>query len=118
MESNEGAVLAFLAEWFDPHSQLLKQYLLTYHVNTSEVEMNDLKTRRKFLKRTKLPRTLNESNFMKDSNIVLFSRELKLVDYADTAMVYAHESKNAHMILFKSSGLNELISHLSSHSSF
>ena len=85
MESNEGAVLAFLAEWFDPHSQLLKQYLLTYHVNTSEVEMNDLKTRRKFLKRTKLPRTLNESNFMKDSNIVLFSRELKLVDYADTA---------------------------------
>ena len=54
-------------------------------LNTSrkEVEMNDLKTRRKFLKRTKLPQTLQVADFTKGATVVLLSRELLLVDYAD-----------------------------------
>jgi len=55
-------------------------------LNTSrnEVEMNDLKTKRKFLKKTKLdPQTLRVSDFTKGATILLLSRELLLVDYAD-----------------------------------
>jgi nucleoside-diphosphate kinase len=86
MECNKSdIILSFVAEWFDPNSQMLKQYLLVFHVNSSEVEMNDLKTRRKFLKKTKLPPTLSQSDFIKGSTLVLLSRELKLLDYADTA---------------------------------
>ncbi|KAL7431717.1 hypothetical protein ACHAXM_004562 [Skeletonema potamos] len=46
--------------------------------------MNDFK-RRKFLKKIKIPPTLTSSDFIKGSTIVLLSRELKLVEYADTA---------------------------------
>jgi nucleoside-diphosphate kinase len=85
MECNkEDVTLSFVAEWFDPNSQMLKQFLLTYHVNSFEVEMNDFK-RRKFLKKIKIPPTLTSSDFIKGSTIVLLSRELKLVEYADTA---------------------------------
>jgi nucleoside-diphosphate kinase len=55
-------------------------------LNTSrnEVEMNDLKTKRKFLKKTKLdPQTLRVSDFTKGATVVLLARELLLVDYAD-----------------------------------
>lgn len=54
-------------------------------LNTSrkEVEMNDLRTKRKFLKKTKLPQTLRVSDFTKGATVVLLSRELLLVDYAD-----------------------------------
>jgi nucleoside-diphosphate kinase len=53
-------------------------------LNTSrnEVEMNDLKTKRKFLKKTKLPKHLKVADFTKGATVVLF-RELLLVDYAD-----------------------------------
>ena len=93
MVEHDEVVLSFIAEWFDPHSQLLKQYLLTYHVSTSEVEMKDLTTRRKFLKKTKLPSTLDGSQFIKGSSFVLLARELKLVDYADMVTRRLLESK-------------------------
>ena len=107
MECNEN--LSFVAEWFDPHSQLLKKYLLTYHVKSEEVEMNDVKTRRKFLKRTKLPPTLGHSDFVKGSIIVLFSRKLKLVDYADKATRQLLEDKEERMTILVTPTLNEAI---------
>lgn len=110
MECNEtDIVFSFVAEWLDPHSQLLKQYLLTYHVNTSEVEMNDLNTRRKFLKRTKLPPTLDQSDFVKGSTIVLLSRQLKLVDYADMATRLLLQEKEERMTILVTPSLNDSI---------
>ena len=107
MECNENdTVLSFVAEWHDPQSQLLKQYLLIYHVNSSEVEMNDFKTRRKFLKRTKLPPTLNHSDFIKGQQIILLSRKLKLVDYADKATRKLLEDKEERMTILVSPSLN------------
>ncbi len=54
------------------------------NASRNEVEMNDLKTKRKFLKKTKLdPQTLRVSDFTKGATVVLLSRELLLVDYAD-----------------------------------
>ncbi len=110
MECNEtDIVFSFVAEWLDPHSQLLKQFLLTYHVNTSEVEMNDLNTRRKFLKRTKLPPTLDQSDLVKGSTIVLLSRQLKLVDYADTATRQLLQEKEERMTILVTPSLNDSI---------
>ena len=85
MEESEDVVLSFIAEWFDPYSQLLKEYLLVLHTAKNEVEMTDLKTRRKFLKKTKIPSSLTLTDFSKGSKIILLSRELNLIDYADTA---------------------------------
>jgi nucleoside-diphosphate kinase len=110
MESDENdIVLSFIAEWFDPYSQLLKKYLLTYHVNTSEVEMNDLNTRRKFLKRTKLPPPLDHSDFVKGSIVVLLSRQLKLVDYADTATRQILQDKEERMTILVTPSLIECV---------
>jgi|EP01082_Thalassiosira_pseudonana_P003144 nucleoside-diphosphate kinase len=113
MEVND-RVLGFVAEWFDPHPQINKKYLLVrassppclfvdlsttlnptllslptfpptqkYYCETSEVEMKDLSTNRKFLKKTKIPPSLKEADFFVGANIILLARDLKLIDYAD-----------------------------------
>ena len=70
MECNE-RVLSFVAEWFDPHPQIVKQYLLKYHCNTTEVEMKDVQTKRIFLKKTKIPSSLKEQDFFVGASILL-----------------------------------------------
>ena len=82
MECNE-RVLSFIAEWFDPHPQIIKKFLLKYHCATTEVEMKDIQTKRTFLKKTKVPPTLKEESFFVGANILLLSRDLKLIQYAD-----------------------------------
>ncbi|KAL7525919.1 hypothetical protein ACHAXR_001217 [Thalassiosira sp. AJA248-18] len=83
MECNE-RVLSFIAEWFDPAPQVYKQFLLKYHCKTNEVEMRDIRTKRVFLKKTKIPPSLKESDFFHGANILLLSRDLKLIEYADS----------------------------------
>ncbi|KAL9187051.1 hypothetical protein ACHAXT_010771 [Thalassiosira profunda] len=83
MECNE-RVLSFIAEWYDPAPQVTKQYLLKLHCHSNEVEMRDIQTKRSFLKRTKLPPTLLESDFSLGANIVLLSRDLRLTHYGDS----------------------------------
>lgn len=58
MNSIDERVLSFIAEWFDPHPQIVKRYLLKFHCSTSEVEMKDIQTKRIFLKKTKIPPSL------------------------------------------------------------
>lgn len=82
MEVDE-RVLGFVAEWFDPHPQIIKKYLLKFYCETCEVEMKDLSTNRKFLKKTKIPPSLKSTDFFVGANILLLSRDLKLIDYAD-----------------------------------
>jgi nucleoside-diphosphate kinase len=84
MEPHEDdIILSFVSEYFDPHSQLTKEYLLMLNTSKNEVEMNDIKTKRKFLKKTKLPKHLKVSDFTKGATVIILSRELLLVDYAD-----------------------------------
>jgi len=42
---------AFLVEWLDPQAQLVRQYLLFFYSIDGTVEMDDIKNRRKFLRR-------------------------------------------------------------------
>ena len=46
--------------------------------------MKELATGRKFLKRTRIPSMIKISDFLVGKNILLFSRDLKLVDYGDS----------------------------------
>ena len=78
MECNE-QVNSFIAEWFDMRPQITKRYLLKFHCSINEVEMTDLQTKRQFLKRTKIPPTLKETDFFVGANILLLSRDLKLI---------------------------------------
>ena len=78
MESNE-RVYSFIAEWFDMRPQITKRYLLKFHCSTNEVEMTDLQTKRQFLKKTKIPPALKETDFFVGANILLLSRDLKLI---------------------------------------
>ena len=76
--------ITFIAEWFDSHPQVTKRYLLKFYPATMEVEMKDTSTRTKFLKRTKIDNeSLTKDDFHLGATVILFSRDLKLVEYGD-----------------------------------
>lgn len=84
----EEETLSFISEWFDPHPQITKKFLLKYFPGTHEVEMTA--DGKKFLKRTKIP-TTSPSNpksindFFVGATIILFSRDVKLIEYGDNS---------------------------------
>lgn len=82
MEENQ--ILSFIAEWYDPHPQITKEFCVRYFSSTHELEMKDISNGRKFLKKTKLPQTIKKIDFAVGNNISLFSRDMKLVDYGDS----------------------------------
>lgn len=43
MRNSEEVSLSFLVDWVDPQSSLLRNFRLTYHLGSSEVEMIDAK---------------------------------------------------------------------------
>ncbi|MEW5319871.1 MAG: hypothetical protein WDW38_010990 [Sanguina aurantia] len=76
------ARLCFISEWLDPNSGVIWKYQLFYYPNTKEVEMVDIKNRRTFLKKTRYEDLRPELLFM-GSTVVVFSRQLKIIDYGD-----------------------------------
>jgi nucleoside-diphosphate kinase len=76
-------VLGFLAEWYDPRPQLKRKFLLKYYSATHDAEMIEVEKHRCFLKRSKLPSTVFPSDFSVGSQVLIYGRELKILDYAD-----------------------------------
>jgi nucleoside-diphosphate kinase len=72
----------FLVEWFDNLSSLVNKLRLSYYLSDGSVELLNLKTRKLFLKKTKIP-DLKLSDFFIGGVITIFSRKLNIVDYAD-----------------------------------
>jgi nucleoside-diphosphate kinase len=75
--------LLFVVEWYDPMPQMKRQYLLKYFTDQHMAEMVDLKTKKMFLKKSPCPSTLTKEDFFVGSKILLYSRELEIVDYGD-----------------------------------
>jgi nucleoside-diphosphate kinase len=75
--------LLFVVEWYDPLPQLKKQYLLKYFPDQHMVEMVDIKSKKMFLRKSACPDTVSKEDFYIGSKILLFSRELDIVDYGD-----------------------------------
>jgi hypothetical protein len=77
-------VWQFLIEWYDPIPQLKKQFILKYFLENHMVEMIDLKNKKIFLKKCPCPPEISSSDLFLGSKILLFSRELEIVDYGDS----------------------------------
>jgi nucleoside-diphosphate kinase len=75
--------LLFVVEWYDPLPQIKKQYLLKYFPDQNMVEMVDVKSKKIFLRKCFCPETLTKEDFYIGSKILLYSRELDIVDYGD-----------------------------------
>lgn len=83
MAARNDESLLFVAEWFDPMPQMKKQYLLKYWPDQHMAEMVDLKNKKIFLKKSPCPAHSTRDDFYVGGKIVLYSRELDIVDYGD-----------------------------------
>ncbi|XP_027002738.1 nucleoside diphosphate kinase 7 isoform X2 [Tachysurus fulvidraco] len=73
---------AFLTEWYDPSAALLRRYQLLYYPKDGSVEMFDVKNQRPFLRRTKYD-DLHPEDLFVGNRVIVFSRQLNLIDYGD-----------------------------------
>ena len=77
---------SFICDWYDSQAEIVRKYRLTYFVKrggTNEVELFDLKNKRVFLKRIGFP-SLSLNDLFIGATLVIYSRQLKIVDFADT----------------------------------
>ena len=96
--------LSLIGEWFDPHPQILKRYLIKYYVESNEVEMTDLTAGRRFLKRTSVPPSASISEDCRvGGHVILFSRNMKIVDYGDEETRQILEASTEEMVVVVSS---------------
>ena len=81
---------AFIVEYFDPHAGLTYRYQFLYWPHDRSVEMYDIKNRRAFLKKTRIP-SVAASDLFVGAVVVVYSRQLKVVEYGDahTESVFA-----------------------------
>lgn len=73
----------FVVEWFDPQPQMKKQFLLKYFLEQHSVEMIDIKSKKVFLKKSPCPPEVTSSDFFVGGILLLYSRELTIVDFGD-----------------------------------
>eukprot|EP00227_Mantoniella_beaufortii_P008272 CAMPEP_0197589204 /NCGR_PEP_ID=MMETSP1326-20131121/10228_1 /TAXON_ID=1155430 /ORGANISM="Genus nov. species nov., Strain RCC2288" /LENGTH=357 /DNA_ID=CAMNT_0043154117 /DNA_START=41 /DNA_END=1114 /DNA_ORIENTATION=- len=78
----EDARYSFVVEWLDPHAGLTFRYQLLYWTGDCSIEMYDIKNRRTFLKKVKVP-TCKPADLYIGATITVFSRQLKVVEYGD-----------------------------------
>ena len=81
--SASGECYGFIAEWFDPSPQIKRRYLLKYFPAEHQIEMIDMKLKRSFLKRGPAPANVLPSQFYVGGQVILHSRALAIIDYAD-----------------------------------
>lgn len=61
-----------------------RQYLLKYYVEGHQVEMIDIKNHKTFLKKSACPPEVDASDFFLGGIVLLYARELTIVDFADS----------------------------------
>ncbi|KAI5635583.1 nucleoside diphosphate kinase domain-containing protein [Phthorimaea operculella] len=79
----EGSYLdcySFAAEWYDSQASLLRRYTLTYYPTDDTLEMFDLKSRKMFVRRTKVD-GVTLDKFYIGCTLHIFGRLIKIVDF-------------------------------------
>ena len=91
----------FIVEWFDPMPRLKRQYLLKYYVQQHSVEMVDIKSKKLFLKKSPCPPEVRSSDFFIGNKILLYGRELDIVEFGDgtTRSELEYQKQNTLIIL-------------------
>jgi nucleoside-diphosphate kinase len=91
----------FVVEYFDPMPRLKRQYLLKLYTEDMDVEMVDLRSKKMFLKRSPCPPHLKKEDFFIGGKVLLFARELDIVEYGDgkTRTALQHQLQQSIMLL-------------------
>eukprot|EP01084_Bolivina_argentea_P206268 352206_1 len=82
--SNDEEIYTFVVEWYDSVADLTRKYNLTYWPKDTSLSMYDLTKNRLFLKRVVNKDILFPNDLYIGKTIVVFSRQLKIIGYADT----------------------------------
>jgi len=90
----------FETEWFDERAELIRPYNLLFYPRNNTIEMFDTKARKMFLKRMECADLTMDKLFI-GSVVTIFSRQLKLVDYADvsTRNYFADNTESAFAVI-------------------
>ncbi|EGR27179.1 nucleoside diphosphate kinase 7, putative [Ichthyophthirius multifiliis] len=72
----------FITEWYDTNAGIVRQFHLYYFINDNLIEIYDLKNKRIFLKKCEYPQ-IQISNLYIGSILNIYSRQHKILDYAD-----------------------------------
>lgn len=97
--------LLFVVEHFDPLPRLKRQYLLKVYIDAPkfilDVEMTEVKTGKKFLRRAPAPKHIVREDFFIGATVLLYARELVTIDYGDgsTRSKSHHQSQQSVIIL-------------------
>ncbi|CAI2373287.1 unnamed protein product [Moneuplotes crassus] len=83
----------FIVEWYDEQACLVRNYNLTYYLDDHTIDMFDIKNKRIFLKRTAY-KGVNLEDLHIGSIITIYSRQLKVVSYADAYTKGAFDSSS------------------------
>ncbi len=91
---DKNTIFRFICHWHDPHSELIKKFLLKYYCNDDSIELYDVKNKKLFLKKYK-PKTSLLNELFLDNTITLLHRNMILVEYADefTALYFINKYK-------------------------
>jgi nucleoside-diphosphate kinase len=98
MAERQDDSMLFVVEWFDPMPQMKKKYLLKYFVDLHCAEMVDLKTKKMFLKKSPCPAHISKDDFYVGGKVLLYSRELDIVDYGDAKTRDRLHHKTQHVV--------------------
>jgi nucleoside-diphosphate kinase len=98
---------AFLCEYFDPQASLVRQYQLFFYPEDESIEIYDIKTRRIFLKKIIDPYISSKDIYL-NAEINVYSRKLKLVQYADeyTKKCYEEMKTSSFVLILPSAYLS------------
>ena len=101
MAARDDETWLFVVEWFDPMPRLKRMYLLKYFVQQRQVEMVDVKSKKMFLKKSACPSEITAEDFAVGKKLLLFSRELDIIDYGDlkTKQKLAHQHQQTVVLL-------------------
>ena len=71
----------YVTEWYDGHAEIKRQYQLMHYLKDNTIEMYDIKNRRKFLNRTRLPQM--PAKLLIGTKLSIHARQHCIVDYGD-----------------------------------
>lgn len=99
---------AFLAEWYDSSSSLIRRYQVLYFTLDNTIEMFDMKNKRLFLKRSQVD-NVRLKDLFPGAEVNIFSRHLNIVDYGDEATKNSLGSeKQKTLVLIKPDGMSKM----------
>merc|ERR1712179_394690 len=82
----------FITERYDSHAEFKRQYQLMHYAKDDTIEMYDIKNKRKFLNRTRLPQM--PEKLLIGTKLSIHARQHCIVDYADQKTRQDHQGLN------------------------